>query len=303
MYSTLPETSSGSLTSMVGIEVRRFLRHPLFLVGVLAAYGITLMLHATNDQEFFPDLLSLPVIPAFFIGMPSLIVAARLTRSTEVAVEATATAPSREARRTLAVAGACVVPFAAGVLWIVELLVLLRFTGPHENELWFGTVNDLQVWSILFAEAPVACLGAATLGVLVGRWLRFPGAPVVAVILLTVITMAGTLTMGYGDAGSFRLWAPWPMFHSGTMSDGEGWQGIPGYAQALLTGNPAVYLLYVLCLCALAVGGAVWHDRASRTPRLRITLWALVALAVCLFLLAATTGWQELVVSEPLPYE
>ena len=41
------------------------------------------------------------------------------------------------------------------------------------------------------------------------------------VVALVVLNMAGTLPYAYGDASRFRLWAPWAMFHTGTMSDGE----------------------------------------------------------------------------------
>jgi len=294
---------------MVRIEAIRFLRHPLFLVGVLAAYGVELWLvlagtePGADGERHAVDLLSQPIIPAFFIGLPSLIVAARLTRSTEVAVEAMATAPGSEARRTLAVAGACVVPLVAGLGWLAELLVLAAAQPPHPQELWFATVDDVYVWSILLALGPVACLGGALLGVLVGRWLSFRGASAVAVVLLVLATMAGQLPYAYSDQGNLRVWVPWAMFHSGTMSDGTAWEGIPGYAQALVPGNPAAYLGYTLVLCALAVVGAVWHDRSVRTSRLRVLGWGLLALAVALYLLAALTGFQDMIVSDPLPLD
>ena len=58
------------------------------------------------------DVLSTPVVAAFFIGLFSLVAAARLTRSTESAAEAVATAPGSEATRTAALALACFVPFS-----------------------------------------------------------------------------------------------------------------------------------------------------------------------------------------------
>lgn len=303
MSSTLSATGRASLTSMVGIEARRFARHPLFLIGAVAAYGVQLWAHLSNDEAFTTDLLSLPIIPAFFIGLTSLVVAARLTRSTEVAAEAMGAAPGTEARRTLAVAGACVVPLAAGLLWLVEVFVVVAVTGPHANELWFGTVADVYVVSILLALGVVSCAGGALLGVLVGRWLRFPGAPAVAVVVLVVVCMAGQLPIAHDpEASQLRLWLPWAMFHSGSMSDGEAWEGIPGYSQALYPGNPLWYLLYTLALCALAVGGAVWHDRSARTPRLRLVLLGVIAVAALALVLAMVTGWSDLVISDPLPF-
>lgn len=303
MYSTLPETSPASLRSMVAIEVRRFARHPLFILGALAALGVQLWIRLANDEAYVTDLLSEPIIPAFFIGVTSLVVAARLTSSTDVSAEAMGAAPGTEARRTLAVAGASVVPLSAGLLWLVEFFALNAVKGPHPAELWFGNLNDAYVWSALLGLGVVSCAGGALLGVLVGRWLRFPGAPVVAVIALVVGTMAGQLFYAYDpDLSKLRLWVPWAMFHTGTMSDGKEFEGIPGFAQAVLPGNPVFYLLYLLALCALAVGGAVWHDKAARTPGLRLRMYGVVAVALAFLALAMFSGIDGIIISDPLPH-
>jgi hypothetical protein len=209
--------------------------------------------------------------------------------------------PGTEARRTLAVGGAALVPLAAGLVWLVETLLIAAVRGAHPNELWFGTMNDLHVWSILVALGPVACLGGALLGVLVGRWLHFRGAPpVVIVALVAVDILAQFGTMGEdivenhasGDLDvRLRLWVPWALWHSGSV-DGR---------SAVAGGNPFWYVLYLLALCALALGGAVWHDRTARTTRLRITLYAVIALAGCLFLLAVFTGPDAGLVSGLVP--
>ena len=47
---------------------------------------------ALDDRPDFVDLLSMPVIPAFFIGLTSLVATARLTRSTDATTEAIGTA-------------------------------------------------------------------------------------------------------------------------------------------------------------------------------------------------------------------
>lgn len=270
-------------TAMVRIEARRFLRHPLFIVGALLTYVVTLLV--ARGGQMPNDVLAWTVVPAFFLGLPSLIAASRLTRSADAAAEAVTTAPSTEAERTLALAGACIVPFAAALLWLAELFVALWVVGPPDpNELWFGTLSDLQVWAILIAGGPVACLGAALLGVLVGRWLRFPGAGIVAAlaVLLGSMVANGVFTSNHSSSvQGLRLFAPWVSFHSGSNSDGTA---------TLYAGNAVFYLGYTLALCALAVVGAVWHDRTARTSRLKTVLWVTVAVAVALFALAALTG-------------
>jgi hypothetical protein len=285
---TLPAASRAGLGAMIAIEARRFARHPLFVLGALAAWIITAVVGTSGDQV--TDMLAWPIIPAFFIGLPSLVVAASLTRSTEVAAEAMGTVPGTEARRTLAVGGAALVPLAAGLVWLVETLVIAAVRGAHPNELWFGTMDDLHVWSLLLGLGPVACLGGALLGVLVGRWLRFRGAAAVVIVALVALDILAQFgTMGEDIVANhasddlsvrLRLWVPWALWHSGSV-DGR---------SAVAGGDPFWYLLYLLALCALALGGAVWHDRSARSARLRFSLSGLIAVAACLLALAVFAG-------------
>lgn len=288
----LPTTRSASLTSMAGIEARRLARHPIFLTGVVLAFGVLAAMIALNDHPYFWDLLSIPVVPAFFIGLTSLVATARLTRSTEAAVEAVGTAPGSEARRTAAVALACLVPFVAGLVFVLAEVAAARAIGVAEQEWWFGTMPDWQVWSILLALGPVACLGAALVGVLTGRWLHFPGAPAVMVVALVAVSFGGAMPLAYGDSSELRLWVPWAMWHSGGMADGT--------AQ-IFAGNPLFYLGYALCLCVAAALVAIWHDRAARTPRLRAALGAVVVVGLACLVLAVTTGSSDNRVSDPIP--
>jgi hypothetical protein len=289
-----PRTGAAGLGSMAAIEARRFARHPVFLVGVALAFGVLALMVLSDDSPHFGDALSTPVLPAFFIGLTSLVAAARLTRSTEVAVEAMGTAPGTESRRTAAVATACLVPFLAGVVWTITMVIVAQVWGVAPQEWWFGTMPDWQVWTILLSLGPVACLGGALLGVLTGRWLRFPGAPAVVVVALVAITMVGSLPLAYTDSSELRLWVPWAMWHSGTMDDGTAEIG---------AGNPLFYLGYLLCLCAAAVLVAIWHDRAARTRQLRNAIIGVVVAGLACLALAMTTGNADNTISEPIPYK
>lgn len=289
---SLPAATGAGLTPMAAIEARRFARHPMFLVGVVLAFGVLGAMYFLTDDAEFGDVLAAPVVPAFFIGMTALITAARLTRSTEVAVEAVATAPGSEARRTAAVVAACLVPFAAGVVWTAALLLAAESRSVPVQEWYFGTLPAWQMWSILLALGPVACLGGGLLGVLTGRWLRFRGAAAVVVVVLVAVDMVGTLPLAYTGSSELRLWAPWAMWHSGTMSDGTAEIG---------AGNPAWYLGYLLCLCAAAALVAIWHDRSARTAQLRSAIVGVTVVGLAFLGLAMATGPDDNRVSEPIP--
>src|SRR4051794_12892550 len=207
----LPTSAPASLKTMAGIEARRLVRHPAFVIGVALAFGVLALLDFLTHDPYMGDLLSMPVIPAFFIGLTSLIATARLTRSTEATAEAIGTAPGSEARRTAALCLACLVPFAAGAVWTGIELVIAAVQEVHPYEWWFGTMPDWQVWSILLALSPVACLGGGLLGVLTGRWLRFPGAAAVVVVIVIAVDMVGQDPFVEHASSVLRLWVPWAM--------------------------------------------------------------------------------------------
>jgi hypothetical protein len=279
---------------MAVIEARRMARHPVFVLGValgFAALGMYVV--GVGDETGIPAVLvAFPLLGAFYIGLTSVIAAALLTRSTEVAVEAVATAPGTEARRTLALAAAGIPPLVAGLVFSVTSLVCAKVIGVAPQEWWFGTMPDWQVWSIVLI-GPVACLDGALLGVLAGRWLRFRGASAVVVVVLIVVSVLGQPErLLNADSSEWRLWVPWAIWHLGDNPDGT---------QTLVAGNPAANLGYMLALGALAVLGAMWHDGTARTPRFRVVVAAVVAAAVAFFVLSAMTGNSDNLVSDPIP--
>ena len=289
---SMPASGIAGHRAMAVIEARRMARHPVFVLGVALGFVVLgLYVVLVGDETGIPVVLTLPLLGAFYIGLASVIAAALLTRSTEVAVETIATAPGTEARRTLALAAAGIPPLVAGLVFSVALVVFAKVIGVAPQEWWFGTLPDWQVWSIVL-QCPVACLDGALLGVLAGRWLRFRGASAVVVVALIVVSLLGQTPLLETSSSEWRLWGPWALWHLGDNPDGT---------QTLIAGNPAAYLGYLLALGALAVLGAMWHDRTARTPRFRVLVSAVVAAVLAFFFLAAATGNQDNRVSDPIP--
>jgi len=277
---------------MGAIEARRMARHPVFLLGVALGFGVLgLYFVLVHDETGVRVVLTLPLLGAFYIGLTTVIAAALLTRSTEGALEAVATAPGTEARRTLALAAAGIPPFVAGLVFTLALVAGATVIGVAPQEWWFGTLPGWQVWSILLM-CPVACLDGALLGVLTGRWLRFRGASAIVVVALVAVTLLGQAPLLDTGNSEFRLWVPWAIFSTGDNPDGT---------QTLIAGNPAAYLGYLLALGALAVLAAMWHDRSVRTPRFRALVAAVALTALALLALAVTTGNHDNRISDPIP--
>lgn len=282
-----------SLSAMAKIETRRLARNPFFIIASLVAFAFPVMFAVNSKHNTPGDLLAWPVIPAFFVGLTSLALLARQTRSTEAAAEAMAAAPGSEARRTQALAVACLLPGAVGLAFMVEELVVAAIKPTAPQEWWFHNMNDLQVLAMLFGGTAVACLGGALLGVLSGRWLRFPGASAVLIVGLVVVTMVGQAPSEEGSMPVLRLWTPWVSWHSGTEDNGTA---------TLYAGNAVPHVVYLLCLCAAAALFAIRHDRQARTMQLRRAVATVVVVGLGALALSMTTGTVDNKVSEPNPF-
>jgi len=288
-------TTGPSLSAMTKIEVKRLVRNPFFILANLVTFGLmVLFVFNATDEKPPGDLLSWPVIPAFFIGLTSLVLMARQTRSTEVAAEAMNAAPGTEGRRTVALALACLVPAFSGLVFVIAEIGIAMAQEPVKQEWWFDTLPDAQVWGALLSNAPIACLGGGLLGVLIGRWLRFPGASAVVVVVLVAVCMLGQYPAEETTHPVLRLWTPWSSWQSGTNEE-DGTMVAYG-------GNAAFYLVYTLCLCAAAVIAAVWHDRAARTRQLRTVFAGTVLVGLVGLGLSMTTGTTDNQTSDPVPW-
>ncbi len=284
----LPElvvpAGGASLRALALLEAKRYARHPLFLIGLVL--GI-----ATSAGERGPIELDYQVIPSFFIGVFGVVVAARLAASTRVARPIVDAAPTSPTRQTAALCLACVVPGLAGL----GLVLLHRaFVASDGLAGWkYGTYGSIDRTVITMALPVVACVGAPLVGVAAGRWLRFPGAGLLAVVALlgwsavvSYVPEQSHLDPASAFARILHMAGPYTSWASGD-ADGEH----PLTRVRSFTGSPSWFLLWTVSLSALAAVTALfWGAQDTTLRRLRVWAAGLVVVAIAAAVLAAFNG-------------
>jgi len=284
----VPATRS-ALGSLAWIEAKRFARHPLFLTGFVLAL-------AASGGEYGPVELDHQVVPAFFVGIFGLVVAARLTASTRRCEAVVDAAPVSETTRTAALLAACLVPAAAGFVVAVFFQLVMAFHDPRPAYT-YGVFTTGERYVILLVLPAIACLGAPLLGVAVGRWLRFPGAALLVVVALTLWgALAGYFPSQQMDASTWparilHMLTPYTAWVESNSGDqGNVWD--PTVVRSL-TGAPAWFAVWALALCALAACAALLHGAAERVRRQVVRAsWIAGAVAVTSLTLAVVTGYS-----------
>lgn len=274
---TTTVTGDRGLWALARLDALRFARHPLFLV--CAALFVIDAASVVDDRN--PFALGLPVGPAFYLGVIGLVVAHQLARSSPSFRETSSAAPVADSTRTLAMCAACLVPAALAATYPFVVVLGTSLYPPPAGSPWFGTVAALDVWAILVGGSAVAAFGGSVLGVLVARWVRFPGAGVLAAVLLAVVVLALAFLSGTPGLHTLQLVGPWALWLVGLENE-------PGLV-ILAAGSPVWHLLYLLCLCGLAVLAAL----LAATPRDRRVVTAFAALAAVALVCAVpamTTG-------------
>ncbi|MDX6738752.1 hypothetical protein [Actinocorallia sp. A-T 12471] len=276
----MPTSTASPLRSLALLEARRYARHPLFLVGL----GLLLLATVASAlQDPVPaDLLTQPLVPAMTLGVFGLVVAARLTRSAQDSLDTLGASPVPERTRTAALLLACLVPAAVGLVWTVFTLLWYAANRPSPDAWWYDTLPARDVVGYLLAAGAVASYGGPVLGVVVARWLRWAGAPIVAAVGLIAVTIAGQGIIE--PLRTVRTVMPWTHWYGGDNGAG---------ADYYYQGDPSWWLAYTLCLCGLGALAALCHDRTARTRGLVLCAAVLAAAAVATTTLAMVAGPQE----------
>jgi peptidoglycan/LPS O-acetylase OafA/YrhL len=183
---------------------------------------------------------------------------------------------------------------AAAALGVFGLIVAARLTRSSARSLdAFGSPPVPE--RTRTAALALACLvpfgvGLLWVGVVIGRWVRWSGAPIVAAVLLVAVTVP---TSGIiGGIRPYREFMPWTQWHGGDSPSGGNW---------LYEGNPRWWLLYTVCLCALATIAALLHDRDLPRRGWLTAAAVILAVAAVAYVLTITTGEQLLLDSPPTP--
>jgi hypothetical protein len=127
----------------------------------------------------------------------------------------------------------------------------------------------------MLAAGVVYAVGGPLVGVLVGRWTRFPGAGLLAVVLLVGWTLLGQFAMVLSAARLANLAHLQAPFVYWIWGDAD-------HPDAVAGGSPWWYLAYITLLCGLAATAAMIHEageaKRARLVRVLVVL-ALLALA------------------------
>jgi hypothetical protein len=288
MSQSMPATYTGersALATLARHEIVAYLKHPLFLVGVV----LLLVTVAIGDDE--SSSLGYPIVPATCFGVFGLMIMAGRVRRSDQAQAAAGTVVLSERERTYALACAAVVPFTAGLVFFAWAVWAYEAHPPRDYTVPFGDVGDGWVYAMLFAIGTLSTLGGPILGLVVGRWMHFRGAAIltsVALILLTVVFQGLVEPLR-----TVRVFWPWTYFGGpyGDESDPNKWM--------IFTGSPQWYCLYLAVLCALGVVVAALHDREAPRAGLARLSGVLAVVALVLATITMVTGPEEQ--SNPLP--
>jgi hypothetical protein len=267
-----------TLKTLARVEARRYARHPLFLLGAGALVWSSVVV--SNDRDVSTS-MEFTITPAFLLGLLGVLVGYQLTRSMAPSADAVEAAPADGVVRTAALCLACLVPGVLGLAWAVWRYV----TSTQDT-----TLNGLGRITIVLAGA-VAAVGGPLFGVMVGRWTRFPGAGLVAVVVLsgwTVLNTAGLIGPS-GYLNNLQRLNP-PMAFWITAKDVHSPYVIVG-------GSPWWHLVYMVLLCGLAAIAAMVHEatggRRSRLWRVLAVLGGLALVSLGLAV-ADDPGWVRL---------
>jgi hypothetical protein len=255
-------------------ETRRFALNPVFL----AAAGLTAYTLWIGQRSTVTEIDGANTIAAVFFGGFGMLVAFWLTRSMRASEPVAGVTPTTLPARTAAL------PFGCGCLTLLAFLHFHPISDPV-----YGAFSLPARIAVLVGQIVVPSLGGPLLGVALGRWVRFPGAPFVLFLILSGwVNLVMALTLARPDSAPvavLRLFAPFALFTLHSDAGVTAWRGSPWF-----------FLGWQLALCVIAVLVALLRGAEGRLrSRIIRALGIVLAAAVIMLLLAGTGGFTHAV--------
>jgi hypothetical protein len=280
-----PPVPAATLGPLTRCEIARFVRHPVFLLGIV---GLILTQGHTLSQPA-PEVNNLIVSPVLFVSMAGLITAFSLTNSMQSAAETLDLAPVSMQIRTTALCLTSVVPFTVGLITTAATLGFAKFVGDWP----YATFSLSDRVGIVSSQIAVAALGAPLLGVALARWVRYPWTALVLLLgmfawIQVIEGLAATYRQNLGIV-ALRMFAPFTFFTTTQYGGNVSWPG-----------SPWAFVGWQLCLCAIAIIVALLRGATpAMRRRLLQVLGAVITVAVVMFVLAVTGGLDHSVLVNP----
>jgi len=278
---------SDVVRSIARVEVRRLLHQPVFIVAALLFLVVAVTTPFTSYADADYDLarrgaqtnLDWPVLPAFFLGLGSLIAMNRVTSSASRAGDVVEAVPATKLQRSLALCLVCLVPAALALAGAVYVFAFWMVDPPVQSVGW-GELTTTQLASLML-QGVLAALGGPLLGVAVARWWRWPTAGAITAVGLVLWSVLGSV---------FRDTSWWaslihqssPFALASYNTENATWtQG----------GSHHWRVTYLAALCVLAAVAACAHGTTGEQRQRLVRVSLVVAgLTVVLLGLSALTG-------------
>lgn len=283
--------SDGVLAVLARQEIRNYLRAKPFWFGaaLTLALDVVMLFHLDGDPTSSGAYM---IAPAALLGVLGVGVMFGLTRRSDRAAEAAGAVAVPERTRTLALAAAVVVPLSAALVSFVAAVITWNVHPPASYVVPPG-ISSSFVYAQMFGGGVMSAVGGPLLGLLLARYYPKRGVAVLTSVVLVIVTIL--LQGGLLGEQRYRVFWFWTYFLT-QSSDG------PAGTHRFLTvpGNPFLWVLYLVVVCAIGVVLAVRHDPEAdrgRTTRLAVSL---LVVAVVLGVLTMTVGYTQSIVHPEL---
>ena len=287
MSATIPDTGS-TFGVLARQEIRNYLRAKLFWFGaaLTLAVDVIMLLDPGDDPSSSGAYM---IAPAALLGVLGLVTMFGLTRRSDHAAEAAGAVAVPERTRTLALATATVVPLSVAMLSFI-VAVVAWYVHPPADYIVPPGISNAFVHAQMFGDGVLCAVGGPLLGLLLARYLPKRGITAVASVLLVLATIL--LQGGLLGEQRYRVFWVWTYFLTQSPEGGPGEQHF-----TTNPGNPFLWLIYLVTVCALGVVVAVRHDPESDRARLGKLAIGLILVAVVLGVLTMTVGFTDSVVN------